>query len=385
MVFKTTMTGSFYRPKDIEDALLKSPTGELSDDFRQLYLKAERQAIRDQVHPDGSPNGLSWVSNGEQRKSGYTTYIPNRFEGFSLKERVSTSFSREFYEELAESNPALAKTVQEVPVFTLPKIVNPLRYVGEKNAKQEALDASKLKKEERAERVFIPSPSPGVITVFYPPGSVYKDHSEYLFSLAKELSREYRAILSVDGIDLQIDAPDLAMAKSLGVQWGVDFYDALADHVDAINESIRGLPSDRIRVHYCYGNYSSSHLTDPPYEKVLGEILRLKAGTIVGEMANARHAGDPVIIRKYTKENGWPKGMKFAVGVLDVKSPFVETPETVWLKLNNVAEIDEIGPENVIGGTDCGFQTFLGMHNIPYKIALKKLRSLAIGARLNEP
>ncbi len=45
---------------------------------------AEREAVRAQVG-----QGLTWVSNGEQRKAGYTYYIPNRFSGFSKTERAS--------------------------------------------------------------------------------------------------------------------------------------------------------------------------------------------------------------------------------------------------------------------------------------------------------
>ena len=183
-------------------------------------------------------------------------------------------------------------------------------------------------------------------------------------------------------VHLQIDAPDLAMAKSLGVDWTEKFFDVLPKHVRAINEVIRGLHSERIRIHYCYGNYSASHLTDPDYSKVLPELLKLKAGTIVGEMANARHSGDPLIIRKHVKEYGWPKNMKFAVGVIDVKSPFVETPEAVSQKLHNVSDIDDIGEERVLGGTDCGFETFSGMGGVPKNIALHKLKSLAEGAAL---
>ena len=119
-----------------------------------------------------------------------------------------------------------------------------------------------------------------------------------------------------------------------------------------------------------------------PYSKVLPELLKLKAGTIVGEMANARHAGDPLIIRKHVKEYGWPKNLKFAVGVIDVKSPFVETPEAVSQKLHNVSDIDDIGEERVLGGTDCGFETFSGMGGVPKSIALHKLKSLAEGAAL---
>ena len=40
---------------------------------------------------------------------------------------------------------------------------------------------------------------------------------------------------------------------------------------------------------------------------------------------------NPLIIRKYVKEHGWPKNLTFAAGVIDVKSSFVETPETVNL------------------------------------------------------
>ncbi len=382
MSFRTTMTGSFYRPESIVKLLEKSETGEISLDNQAAINEAERKAIKDQLHPDNSHRGLSWVSNGEQRKSGYTTYLPNRFAGFSKTDKTMGEFSNEFFAELIESNPVIAQQLQERPVLNLNRIEDQLVYTGGDLARREANDAARIAREEGAGKIFIPSPSPGVITVFYPPGKVYDDHIDYLFSVAKEISKEYREILSVPGVDLQIDAPDLAMAKSLGVNWGMDFYDALHSHVEAINKSIEGLPAERIRVHYCYGNYASSHLLDPPYERVVPEILQLKAGTVVGEMANPRHSGDPLIIKRHVKEHGWPSHLNIAAGVIDVKSPFVETPESVALKLKNLADIDEIGPERVLGGTDCGFETFNGMGSVPYSIALKKLKALAEGANL---
>ena len=323
------MTGSFYRTKEIEGLLKNSKTGEIDVTNEGIIRDAERLAISDQLHPLGSQAGLSWVSNGEQRKSGYTTYIPNRFHGFSSTETASQEFSSLFYQELMEANPFMADGIRNSAAFSLPAIEDKLTYTGEKLAKREADDAKKLAKELGAKRIFIPASSPGVITVFYPPGRVYHDHEDFLFDLSKELAKEYRAILSVDGVDLQIDSPDLAMAKSLGVDWTKNFFDVLPKHVEAINEAIRGLPSERIRVHYCYGNYSAAHLTDPDYSKILPEILKLKVGTLVGEMANPRHAGDALIIKKHVKEYGWPRDLRFAAGVIDVKSPFVETPQTV--------------------------------------------------------
>lgn len=165
------------------------------------------------------------------------------------------------------------------------------------------------------------------------------------------------------------------------MDWTKDFQRVLPLHVDAINEAIRGLP-ERIRVHFCYGSYASSHLTDPDYSKVLQGLLRIRAGTIVGEMPKRRHDDDLLIIKNHIKEYGWPKDIKFAAGVIDVKSPIVETPETISLKLRNLADIYEIGPERVLGGTDCGFETFSGLGSVPKTIALNNLRSLAMGARL---
>ena len=383
-MFKTTMTGSFYRTKEIVELLGKSKTGEVSEKNSKEIETAEKLAVSDQLHPGGSKYGLTWVSNGEQRKSGYTTYIPNRFSGFSKTKKASTKFSNEFYAELMEANPFMAKVIEETKAFELPAIEQTLEYTGSKHAKREAEDAIRIAKKLGAKRVFVPAPSPGVITVFYPHGKAYHDHEDFLFSLSKELSKEYRAILSVDGVDLQIDAPDLAMAKSLGLEWTKDFMTVLPKHVSAINAAISGLPSKRIRVHYCYGNYAAPHLTDPDYGKVLPHILKLKVSTLVGEMANPRHAGDPLIIKKYVKEHGWPKNLTFAAGVIDVKSSFVETPETVNLKLQNLANIDDIGPERIMGGTDCGFETFAGLGSVSRNIALKKLESLAKGARLKD-
>ena len=383
MPIRATMTGSWFRTPEIVKLLPQSPTGELSAEHRDVIEAAERRAIRDQVHPRGSKRGLNWVSNGEQRKAGYTYYLPNRIEGFSRTERTSVPFPQTFAEELQVSYAQLFHQITSVQStgFVLPKFVIKLRYHGAELAKKEAQDAAKLAKQEGAERIFLPAPSPGVTTIFFPGGKAYRDHYEYLFDVGKELRKEYEAVLSVDGVDLQLDAPDLAMGKQTG-NWGADFYEALPKHVDAINEATAGLPRDRIRVHYCYGNWVGSHKFDADYHKVLSEMVRLKVGTIVGEMANPRHEGDSLILRDYLKEHDWPKGLGLAAGVIDVKTPIVETPETVASRLLSIAAAGKIDPNRLYGGTDCGFETFAYFGNVPYQVGLQKLEALAEGAAL---
>lgn len=383
MPIRATMTGSWFRTPEVMGLLPQSPTGEISLEHKDVIEAAERRAVRDQVHPRGSQKGLDWVSNGEQRKAGYTYYLPNRFDGFSKTERVGMPMQPSLIEEFQESNPQFAQILSsgQMKGFDLPKIESKLRYRGAKLAKAEAEDAARLAKQEGAKRVFVPAPSPGVTTIFFPAGRAYRDHYEYLFDVGKELRKEYEAILSVDGVDLQLDSPDLAMGKQTGA-WGVDFYEALPKHIDAINEATAGLPKDRIRVHYCYGNWVGSHRFDADYSRVLPEFLRLKVGTVVGEMANPRHEGDALVLKEYLKEHDWPKGLKLAAGVIDVKTPIVETKQTVAARLERLAGIDKMSPDYILGGTDCGFETFASMGNVTYAVGLQKLEALANGAAL---
>ena len=383
MPIEATMTGSWFRTPEVMSLLPRSPTGEISLEHHEVIEAAERRAIADQVHPRGSERGLDWVSNGEQRKAGYTYCLPNRFDGFSKTERTDMPFSPDLMTEFQESNPQFAAMLSSADnrAFYLPKITAKLSYRGAELARKEAEDAVRLAREEGAERVFIPAPSPGVTTIFFPRGEAYRDHYEYLFDVGKELRKEYEAILGVDGVDLQLDAPDLAMGKQTGV-WGVDFYEALPRHVDAINEAVAGLPRERIRVHYCYGNWVGSHRFDADYARVLPEFLRLKVGTVVGEMANPRHEGDALVLNGYLKENPWPKGLKLAAGVIDVKTPRVETKETVAGRLERLTESGKIGPDDLLGGTDCGFETFANMGNVTREVGLQKLQALGEGAAL---
>jgi 5-methyltetrahydropteroyltriglutamate--homocysteine methyltransferase len=386
MPIRATMTGSWYRTPEIAALIRRSPTGEVPLSQNKATEDAERRAIRDQLHPLGGEAGLYQVSNGEQRKSSYTAYLPNRFHGFSRTEKVRIRISEDFVTDMKESNPRFLTTfgADASPSFLLPKILTRLEYHGEKLARREASDAVRIAREEKAPRVFLPSASPGVVTIFFPrEKKVYRDHRDYLDHMVKEMRKEYRAILEVEGVDLQIDAPDIAMAKVSATDWEMDFYEALPYHVDAINEATAGLSSSRIRVHYCFGNYRATHRFDADYSKILPEIMRLKAKTIVGEMANPRHEGDALKLGDYLKENSWPKGLTLAAGVIDVKTPMVETPETVALRLDRLARIDKIGPERLMAGTDCGFETFSGVNNqVTYKVGLRKLQAEAHGAEL---
>ncbi len=271
-------------------------------------------------------------------------------------------------------------------VFSLPLVEAPLEYVGADLARQEALDARELARKLGAPRIFLPAPSPGVITLFYrAKESAYPDHEAFLFGIAAELRKEYQTILEVEGVDLQIDAPDLAMGYHLAPGWGPkyegeNFYEGMEVHLEAINQAIEGLPAERIRLHSCYGNYVGSHSHDADFRRILPILVKSSAGMLVFEAANPRHEGDLKAIADYVEAHGPPK-QDIALGVIDVKTPIVESPETVALRLTSLAEAG-VSPDKIWAGTDCGFETFMAFGNVTYRTAKEKLRAAAQGAEL---
>ena len=67
-------------------------------------------------------------------------------------------------------------------------------------------------------------------------------------------------------------------------------------------------------------------------------------------------------------------------GVIDTTSNNIEHPELVAQRILNFVEF--LGPERVIGSTDCGFATTATAASVSGEIAWLKLKSLVEGAEI---
>ena len=103
--------------------------------------------------------------------------------------------------------------------------------------------------------------SPGIISTTML-NAHYASHDAYLDAIAREMSKEYQAVHKA-GLILQIDAPDLAMDRTMMYRdlSDHDFVKRCERHVAAINKGIEGIPRDRVRLHVCYGNWEGPHIT----------------------------------------------------------------------------------------------------------------------------
>ena len=108
------------------------------------------------------------------------------------------------------------------------------------------------------------APSPGIVSTTML-DAYYGSQDKYLSALSRELKNEYQAIHKA-GLILQIDAPDLAMDRTMMYRdlSEAEFVKAVERHVQAINDGIAGIPRDRVRLHVCYGNWEGPHIHDIP-------------------------------------------------------------------------------------------------------------------------
>jgi 5-methyltetrahydropteroyltriglutamate--homocysteine methyltransferase len=223
---------------------------------------------------------------------------------------------------------------------------------------------------------FMGAVSPGQIAFNYPDHH-YGSHEAYLGALADALHYEYKAITDA-GFSLQIDSPDLAMAahcRSVGSSVG-DWHTHLPLAIEALNHALDGIPPEQVRLHLCWGNYAGPHHKDVPLADIIEPVLAANVGAIYPEGANPRHEHEWRVF----EDVKLPDHMSVILGVIDVKSNFIEHPQVVSDRLVRLAGV--VGRERVIAGTDCGFDTFIRFSQVDPDVAWLKLRALADGAAL---
>ena len=218
--------------------------------------------------------------------------------------------------------------------------------------------------------------SPGVIALFLP-NKHYNTQDEYLEALAEAMRPEYEAIVEA-GFILQLDSPDIGLGRHMIFknETEEDYVKLAEQHMEMLNYALRNIPSDKVRMHVCFGNYEGPHHHDAPMDTVLPIALKANVQALLFETANPRHAHEWVVFR----DTDIPKDKILIPGVVDSTTNFIEHPELIAQRIERFADI--VGRERVIAGTDCGFSTFAGFGAVDEDIVYAKLSSMAEGAKI---
>ena len=367
----TTHVGSLPRSREVVELLYKKDSGE---PFDGLGLGAAVAAgVADAVAKQVAAQ-VDVVSDGETSKVGYATYIKDRLSGFAGHHSRPPHLDLAPYPELRE---ALGRMLGKQS-FKRAACVAPIELV-DSTAVQTDLDnlrAALAVHGAQVTEAFVNSASPGVISAFQS-NRYYASHDAYVDAIAAAMKPEYDAIAAA-GFILQLDCPDLAMARHTGFQeLGEAEFLARAEYqVEALNDAVRDISADRMRMHICWGNYEGPHDHDIPLEKILRLVLKAKPAGILFEAANPRHRHEWAVWR----DAQLPDDKVLIPGCISSTSNYVEHPRLIAEQLCQYANI--VGRERVIAGADCGFGSFAGYSRVDPAIAYKKLRALAEGAAL---
>lgn len=329
-ILPTSVIGSHSWPSWLHLALSASQRGELGeDDMLEAQNDAVDMAIRDQEDA-----GIDIITDGEMRRVGF--------------------FTAEFYGHMTGIAPKEAKRKSGVAGHDQRE-----KYVAvESLAAPDGLgllpEYEYLK--TRTNRfVKMPIPGPFTLSGRIEPGSIYKDRLDVAYALAKLVNAEMKALVKAGVNFIQMDEPSYAVHSSTPEEF-----------VKLFNHTVEGVNA-KISMHLCFGNFVGRPVAKRTYKPLLPYIFDMKLNQYALEFAN-REMSEIEILRQF------PDDKEIAVGLVDVKNYYVETPEDVAERLRRVLEI--LPAERVTITPDCGFSQTARW------AAKRKLKSMVEGTKI---
>ncbi len=370
---KTTHVGSLPRPPQMIAKTLRKQAIAKEDFWRYLKVIMERQVQL----------GISYINNGEMPRLDYVNSTVSRISGFGEKGTAPIPRDLEELPELSGrfgGRNGLITLNPKAPV-TLPACSGPLSYTGEASLREELDMMAEVYNElmpsypESNAGLFFTAPSPGTVALFLE-NKYYRNYGDYIEALGEVLKREYD-IISSYGFHLQVDCPDLAMGRHTRFKnLSDDQFVALIDtNIHVLNQALAAVDPAGCRVHICWGNYPGTHHCDIGLKSIFNHVVALNARYISLEASNHRHAHEWTVFDELT----FPEDKVLMPGVIDTSSNTVEHPDLVAQRIANFVKI--LGPERVVGSTDCGFATTASATSVSGEVAWLKLAALVEGAR----
>jgi 5-methyltetrahydropteroyltriglutamate--homocysteine methyltransferase len=368
---KVTHVGSLHRTQAVVDFIFARERGEDYDEnaFDNCMAKACAETVQKQVEA-----GVDIVSDGETSKISYATYVKDRYSGFSGDSPRNAPGDLKLFPSFLERIANEGGT----PQYARPMCTGEVRSKGQGELGKDITNLKAAMEKYGAERGFMNAASPGVISLFLQ-NDHYPSREAYLAALADAMREEYETIVA-EGLDLQLDCPDLALSRHMLFEDLSDdeFVKVAESHVEALNHALANVDPTKVRVHICWGNYEGPHVCDIGMDKVFPVLMKTRARYVLFEASNPRHAHEWAVFQDRRDEI--PDDKVLVPGVVDTTTNFVEHPELVAQRIERFAGI--VGVDRVIAGSDCGFGTFAGFGTVDPAIAYAKLATLSEGAKL---
>ncbi|MGH8071686.1 MAG: cobalamin-independent methionine synthase II family protein [Candidatus Entotheonellia bacterium] len=373
----TTFVGSLARPADLIDLMKAKETGQPYD--HEALARRVRSAVAEVVRRQAEA-GVDIVTDGEQGKASFITYVGERLTGFEpsatspregpwVGSREEIAFPA-YYESYAKGRP------RNVAPPTSMVCIGPITYKGHGALQMDIANLKAALQGVNVEEAFMPATSPTNIES-QRRNEYYPTQEAYLYAIADAMREEYHTIVEA-GFVLQIDDPRLVTYYVANPTLSVEQCRKWAElRVEVLNYALRDIAPEHVRFHTCYGINIGPRIHDMPLKDIVDIMLKINAGAYSFEAANPRH------------EHEWrvwegvklPAGTVLIPGVISHTTNLVEHPALVAERLMKYATI--VGRESVIAGSDCGFSSFASSEpEIHPTIVWAKFQAMAEGAQL---
>ncbi len=333
-LFSATIAGSLPKPGWLSETnklwpQWKAEGAELRQakaDATLLWIKAQEDA------------GLDVIGDGEQSRQHFVHGFLEQVDGIDFEHKVKMGIRDNRYDAM------------------VPQVVAALKLKG----RVHAFEAQLLRAHTTKKIKFtLPGPMTIVDTVA---DQFYGDRIKLAMAFAELLNQEALA-LQADGVDIiQFDEPAFNVYMEDAADWGVA----------ALERAARGLTCTTA-VHICYG-YGIKANND--WKETLGQEWRqyekvfpaLAASSIDQVSLECIHSQVPLELMALLK------GKDVMVGVIDVASDTVETPEEVADTIGMALQF--VPKQHLIACTNCG------MAPMSREVGLQKLEGVGRGAAL---
>jgi len=334
MIFPSTVAGSLPKPSWLAEPNKLWPQWRLQgDDLAAAKLDATLLAVKWQEDA-----GIDIVGDGEQSRQHFVHGFLEFVDGIDFAHKVEMGIRADRYKAM-------------VPVVRGElKLKGRVHQAEARHAR--AHTTRKLK-------ITLPGPMTISDTIA---DSHYGDKVKMAMAFADLLNEEARALES-DGVDvIQFDEPAFNVFMDEVAGWGIE----------ALHRAINGLKCTTA-VHICYGYGIQANIDWKnslggewrQYEKIFPALAKSRIGQVSVECINSRV---PLKLLSLLE------GKDVLVGVIDVATDEVETPERVAQVINEVTKF--VPKEKIVACTNCG------MAPMRRDIAEAKLMALGAGAAL---
>ena len=333
-MFQTMIAGSLPKPGWLAETHKLWPKWRAEgDELAQAKLDATLLWIKAQEDA-----GMDVIGDGEQSRQHFVHGFLEQVEGIDFEHKVEMGIRNDRYKAM------------------VPQVVAPLRLKGRVHARE----ARFLRAHTQHKTKFtLPGPMTIVDTVA---DRFYGDRIKMAMAFAELLNQEALA-LQADGMDvIQFDEPAFNVYMADAADWGVK----------ALERAAQGLTCTTA-VHICYGYGIQANID---WKSTLGQEWRqyekvfpaLAASSIDQVSLECIHSHVPPELMALLK------GKDVMVGVIDVASDKVETPEEV---ADTIAQALKYVPrERLLACTNCGLAP------MSREVAEAKLQALVSGAAL---